>query len=50
MPRRSERWRECVSTQRHLPEHTNAADAVLAAAHELGVEPAAALKLAALAG
>ncbi|MEU8147916.1 hypothetical protein [Nonomuraea sp. NPDC048901] len=34
----------------HLAQHNNPADAVMAAAHELGIEPAAALKLAALAG
>jgi thioredoxin reductase len=39
-----------AATTRHLAQHTNPADAVMAAAHELGIEPTAALKLAALAG
>ncbi|MDF2710634.1 MAG: dependent oxidoreductase [Nonomuraea muscovyensis] len=39
-----------AATTRHLDRHTNLADAVMAAAAELGIEPAAAVKLAALAG
>ncbi|MFB4294653.1 FAD-dependent oxidoreductase [Nonomuraea sp. ATR24] len=39
-----------AATTRHLAQQANAADAVMAAAHELGIDPAAALKLAALAG
>ncbi|MFG1697226.1 FAD-dependent oxidoreductase [Nonomuraea sp. NPDC049309] len=39
-----------AATSRHLPQHINPADAVLAAAAELGIDPAAAFKLAALAG
>ncbi|MFF3669906.1 FAD-dependent oxidoreductase [Microtetraspora malaysiensis] len=38
-----------AATTRHLPLHTNAADAVMAAATELGIEPAAAMQLAAFA-
>ncbi|WP_336209847.1 hypothetical protein [Nonomuraea sp. LPB2021202275-12-8] len=39
-----------AATTRHLGQQANAADAVLAAATELGIDPAAAVKLAALAG
>ncbi|WP_235854542.1 NAD(P)-binding domain-containing protein [Nonomuraea aridisoli] len=39
-----------AATSRHLSQHTSPADAVLAAAAELGVDPTAAFKLAALAG
>lgn len=39
-----------AATARHLGEHADPADAVLAAAAELGIDAAAAVKLAALAG
>ncbi|WP_053174494.1 hypothetical protein [Nonomuraea sp. SBT364] len=39
-----------AATTRHLAQHADPADAVMAAAAELGVDPAAAVKLAALAG
>jgi hypothetical protein len=39
-----------AATSRHLTAHTSAADAVMAAATELGIEPPAALQLAAFAG